>query len=122
MPMPGILVCSMYEDPFLIQKALDCGAKAYVAKCEESTEIIRAIDKILEGEVYVNPKYQTQTPNNALQTLTNRESEILYLIKRSFTNRQIAKRLGISVRTIENHLAKIYAKTETSSREKLLEL
>jgi NarL family two-component system response regulator LiaR len=122
MPMPGILVCSMYEDPFLIQKALDCGAKAYVAKCEESTEIIRAIDKILAGEVYVNPKYQTQTPNNALQTLTNRESEILYLIKRSFTNRQIAKRLGISIRTIENHLAKIYAKTETSSREKLLEL
>jgi len=62
--MPGILVCSMYEDHFLIQRALDSGANAYVAKCAESSEIITAIDKIMAGEIYVNPKYLEITEIN----------------------------------------------------------
>ncbi|MDR0502598.1 MAG: response regulator transcription factor [Treponema sp.] len=119
---PCILVCSMYEDPFLIQRALDSGANAYVAKCAESEEIITAIDKILAGDLYVNPKYQIQTPKRAWQMLTSRENEIVSLIKQSLSSRQIAKRLGISIRTVENHLAHIYEKTETCSREELLEL
>ena len=49
-PVPGILVCSMYEDPFLVKRALDSGAKAYVAKTAESGEIIDAIETILNNE------------------------------------------------------------------------
>ena len=56
--LPGILVCSMYEDPFLIQRAIDLGARAYVPKSAELSEIITAIDALLAGDTYINPKYK----------------------------------------------------------------
>jgi len=118
--VPGVLVCSMYEDPFLIQRAFETGAKAYIAKSAEAGEFITAIDAILEGKTYLNPKYQLQT--DKCSVLTRHENEIAALVKQSFSTRQIAKRLGISVRTIENHLAHIYVKTDASSREELFEL
>jgi len=118
--VPGILVCSMYEDPFLIQRAFDSGVKAYVAKSAEAGEFITAIDAILEGKTYINPKYKLQTEKYGV--LSKRENEIAALIKQALTTQQIAKRLGISVRTVENHLAHIYVKTDASSRGELLEL
>jgi len=120
--MPGILVCTMYEDPFLIQRTLDCGGNAYVSKCAESSEIITAIDKILAGENYVNPIYQKQPPKSTGQVLTYRENIIVSLVKQSRSKKQIAEHLGVSVRTVENHLANIYFKTNTKSRDDLLEL
>jgi NarL family two-component system response regulator LiaR len=120
--MPGILVCSMYEDRFLIQRAMDLGAKAYVAKSAESGEIINAIDAILAGKTYINPRYQIHTPKHSWAVLTRRENEIVALVKQSLTPRQIAKRLAISLRTVENHLANIYVKTNTASRSDLMEL
>ena len=121
-PLPGILVCSMYDDPFLVQRAIELGASAYVAKTADSGEIITAIDAILAGNTYVNNKYRIKAPNQLWSKLTPRENDIMALIKRSFSNRQIARRLGLSIRTIENHLAHIYVKTETASREELMEL
>jgi len=55
-PVPGILVCSMYEDPFLIQRAIDSGVKAYVSKSSESGELVTVIDALLKGGFYINPK------------------------------------------------------------------
>jgi len=118
--VPGVLVCSMYEDPFLIQRAFDAGAKAYIAKSAEAGEFITAIDAILAGNTYINPKYQLQT--DKYSALSKRENEIAALVKQALTTQQIAKRLGISVRTVENHLAHIYVKIDASSRGELLEL
>ena len=120
--LPGILVCSMYEDPFLIQRALDYGAQAYVAKSAEAGEIIVAIDAILAGNTYVNPKYRIQPRKRAWSVLTRRENEIVTLVKQSLSTRHIARRLGISIRTVENHLAHIYTKTDAASREELFDL
>jgi NarL family two-component system response regulator LiaR len=121
-PLPGILVCSMYEDPFLIQHAMDSGAGAYVAKSAESAEIITAIDAILAGNKYINAKYQMQTSSKAWSVLSRRENEIVTLLKRSMNTRQIAKQLGLSQRTVENHLSHIYVKTNTASRAELIKL
>jgi DNA-binding NarL/FixJ family response regulator len=118
-PCPKVLVCSMYEDPFLIQRAIDSGADAYVAKSEELGEIIKAINAILAGEKYVDAKYHLEIDKNSWKNLTERENEIAFLVKQSLSNRQIAKRLGLSKRTIENHLAHIYDKTGISSRAEL---
>jgi NarL family two-component system response regulator LiaR len=122
MRLPGVLVCSMYEDPFLIQRAMDLGAAAYVAKSAEVGEIITAIDSILAGKTYVNPKYRIQEQKQAWSALTHRQNEIVSLVKQSLSTRQIAKRLGINARTVENHLTHIYVKTEANSREELFEL
>jgi len=119
--VPGILVCSMYEDPFLIQRIFEMGAQAYIAKSSaEAEEFITAIEAILEGKTYINPKYQLQADNRP--ALTRRENEIAALVKQALSTQQIAKRLGISARTVENHLAHIYVKTNTPSRKKLFEM
>ena len=120
--LPGILVCSMYEDPFLIQRAMDLGARAYVPKSAESGEILAAIDAILAGETYINKKDKTQIQKQSWQVLTRRENEIVSLIKQSFSAKEIAQRLNISLRTVENHLVHIYTKTGTTSREELFNL
>jgi len=112
----------MYEDPFLIQRAMDLGARAYVPKSAESGEILAAIDAILAGETYINKKDKTQIQKQSWQVLTRRENEIVSLIKQSFSAKEIAQRLNISLRTVENHLVHIYTKTGTTSREELFNL
>jgi len=121
-PMPGILVCSIYEDPFLVQRALDSGARSYVPKSAEPKEILTAIDALLEGGVYVNPRYRIKTPKHSWSILSHRENEIVANIKQNMNNKQIAKRLNIAIRTVENHISHIYLKTGAASREELLEL
>jgi NarL family two-component system response regulator LiaR len=113
--LPGILVCSMYEDPFLIQRAMDLGARAYVSKTAELWEIITAIDAMLAGNTYINPRYKIQAQEH---DLTPQENKIIFLLKQSLSNQQIAERLELSVRTVENHLAHIYKKTKITSRDK----
>jgi len=120
--LPGILVCSMYEDAFLIQRAIDLGARAYVPKSAESNEILTAIDALLAGDTYINKKFKAQKQKQNLQSLTRRENEIVALIKQSLSAKEIAKRLKISLRTVENHLVHIYTKTGYSSREELFNL
>jgi NarL family two-component system response regulator LiaR len=119
---PKVLVCSMYEDPFLIHRTMVAGADAYVAKSEELSEIINAIDAILARETYLNAKYPRLTEENPWKKLTSRENEIAFLVKQSFSNKQIAKKLGINERTVENHLSRIYDKTGIDSRAELFGL
>jgi NarL family two-component system response regulator LiaR len=116
--MPGILVCSMYEDPFLVQQAMNLGASGYVPKSSGPEEILTAIEALLEGGVYI-PSCMARAPERPWSKLTNRETEIVALIKQNMNSKQIAKRLRINIRTVENHLSHIYLKTGAVSREEL---
>lgn len=118
-PAPDVLVCSMYEDPFLVKRAMDLGAKAYVAKSAVAGEITAAIDAILAGETYTSVKIKAQEQNKSFPAFTRRESEIVSLVKQSLSNQQIAKMLGINNRTVENHLQSIFEKTGIASRKEL---
>jgi NarL family two-component system response regulator LiaR len=120
--LPGILVCSMYDDIFVIQNAFDAGAAAFVSKSADIKEIITAIDAALAGESYLNPKYETLIRRGGSSGLTRREREIAALVKQTLSNEQIAKRMNISLRTVQNHLAHIYVKTNTHSRSELAQL
>ena len=122
MLMPHILICSMYDDPFLIQQAFNMGAKAFISKSAKSSEIIAAIDALLEGGTYINPRYTLDDLIQTWSVLSRRENEIVALTKRNLNNRQIAKRLSINIRTVENHITRIYIKTGTKSREELINL
>jgi len=93
-----------------------------VAKSAVAEEITAAIDAILAGETYTSVKIKAQNKNKTFLALTRRENEIVSLVKQSLTNQQIAKMLGLSNRTIENHLQSIYEKTGVASREKLISL
>ena len=118
--LPGIMVCSMYEDAFLIQRAMNLGARAYVTKSAQLDEILAAIDALLTGDTYISPKNKPQ--KQSWQALTRRENEIVSLVKQSFSAKEIAERLKISQRTVENHLVHIYTKTGCLSREELFNL
>jgi NarL family two-component system response regulator LiaR len=120
--LPGIVVCSMYEDPFLIQNACNAGARAYIAKSVDINEIISAIDAVLAGNTYIKAKYQLPVQKWASSGLSSREREIVALIKQRLSNKEIAEKMNISVRTVENHLSHIYVKTNTFSRNELAEL
>jgi NarL family two-component system response regulator LiaR len=121
--IPDIMVCSMYEDPFSIQRAMDSGARAYVSKSAEPVEILKAIDTLLEGGVYINSKYEMWKEQRQNRfALTRRENEIVVFVKQNMSNKQIAKRLSINLRTVENHLSHIYIKIGVACREDLFNL
>jgi NarL family two-component system response regulator LiaR len=121
-PMPYILICTMYEDPFLIQRAINSGAQGYVPKSAEPGEILIAIDALLKDGVFINQKYLVNTQQQIWSILSRRESQILTLVKQNMSNKQIAKLLNLNLRTVENHLSRAYLKTGVSSREELFDL
>jgi len=122
MPMPNVLVCSMYEDPFLARRAMELGARGYVTKSAVADEITAAIDAIAAGGTYTSVKSKTRDQGKMFTALTRRENEIAALVKQSLTNRQIIEMLGLSNRTLENHLKNIYDKTGVTSRKELFDL
>jgi len=119
-----VLVCSVLEDPFRIRTTLSQGASGYISKSRGKDELLKAIDALSRGETYVSDEYkeifaETSASENRF---TKREQEVLYLIKQHNTNREIAKALDISVRTVENHISNIYFKTKTKMRQKLMRM
>lgn len=119
---PAILVCSMYDDPYVAHNALCSGADGYICKSAEPEEFAAAVDTVLAGKTYTGKSVEIPVQNQSWEALTRRESEIVTLLKCSFTNRQIAKSMGISVRTVENHLSHIYEKTGIPTRRGLVNL
>jgi NarL family two-component system response regulator LiaR len=122
-PLP-VLVYSVFEDSFRIQTAMRLGARGYISKSADEAELIRAIDLILGGSLYIDTRFELsiRRNQNMYAEFTQREREILTMIKDHCDNNAIAKTLKISLRTVENHLSHIYLKTGIKSREKLITL
>ena len=112
----------MYEDPFLVQRAMELGAKGYVTKSAVAGEITAAIDALLAGGTYTGVKSKIQDQKKIFHALTRRENEIVSLVKQSLSNQHIAKMLGLNNRTVDNHLRSIYEKTGVTSRKELFDL
>ena len=123
-PKPPVLVCSILEDPFRIKTALKYGAAGYVPKTGGKTELLDAIDTVLQGKVYITNEHSVKLNESSgtYTQFTKRELEILYLIKQNKTNQQIAQLLAISLRTVENHVSNIYFKTGKDNRLELMNL
>jgi NarL family two-component system response regulator LiaR len=121
---PPVLVCSVIEDSFRIQNALDQGAAGYLPKSGSLDEIITAIDTVLKGETYIPPRHKIKvdTHPDLFSLLTKRETEVLALVRQNHTNTQIAESLRINEQTVKNHIVNIYFKTRTANREDLLRL
>ena len=121
---PVVLVCSVLNEPLRIQSALDMGANGYLSKSGGETELLQAIDTVLRGEVYISGANSEKFVQSygLYSRFTKRETQILILIKENKSNVQIAKELGSSLRTIENHISNIYYKTGTNTREELKRL
>ncbi|MDP9879043.1 DNA-binding NarL/FixJ family response regulator [Variovorax boronicumulans] len=104
-PAPHIVMLSMYDNPEYVQKALQVGARGYVLKDAPAAEIVAAIEAVSAGGTFLSPAvskklFRNQTPR---PLLTPRESEILSALGRGESSKQIARDLGLSVRTVEAH-------------------
>jgi NarL family two-component system response regulator LiaR len=121
---PIAAVYSTFDDYPYISAALGMGVKAYITKRRNEHELEEALLKALDGEVYIDEAAYIKCRNitDILKLLTSREMEILNLARNGLSNRQIATRLGISRRTVENIISRVYSKTGINSRMELVTL
>ncbi len=108
----------MPEDHYVLE-ALRAGIKGYVVKTQAAADLVRAISEVQKGMVYLSPGI-SQTVVQAYLTksdvppdpLTPREREVLQLVAEGKTTKEVAKLLGISVKTAESHRTRIMEKLE----------
>jgi DNA-binding NarL/FixJ family response regulator len=119
----SILVLSAYEDRNYIQELLSLGASGYLVKEEAPGAIVEAVQKVAQGErgwlsrgVAAHMLELVQGGESPLQRLTPREQQVLECVVASKTNGEIARELGISVKTVEKHMVTIFEKLGVSSR------
>lgn len=129
LPALKVLFLTMHEEEGMLLEALAAGADGYLIKRADEPEIIQAIHVVQRGDVYVHPAMtrgllsQTETterPPEPVEPLTRREIDVLRLLARGNTNRQIAGLLALSVRTIESHRANLMGKLGLTSRVELV--
>lgn len=119
-PNTKIILLSMHDEVHLVKEILKAGVNGYVLKKDTHKELLSAIHDVKNGKVYlssdVNKMLITNLNNpDEGKLLTDREREILKLIAREYTNKNIAEELFISERTVETHRKNIFKKTGTNS-------
>jgi DNA-binding NarL/FixJ family response regulator len=123
-PGSRVLVLSAHDDAEHVIPLLQAGATGYLPKTVSLSELLAAIRATSQGESVLPPSVASVVIRHlsgareqpAEEELTRREMEVLCLLSRGFTNHQIARRLGLSVRTVEAHLTHIYGKLNVGSR------
>lgn len=120
----SVLVLSNQNFHTPVSDAIKAGAKGYLLKSTEIEEIEFAIRSILQGLVYITPLAANLLLNqeNELQSLTSREIEVLKLLAAGIPNRDVAKRLHISSRTIDSHRSNIMKKLSVKSNSELVQI
>jgi len=115
-----ILVLTSFNDSERIVGALDAGAVGYLLKDTDPDEVLRGIRAVARGESPIDPKAArtllgARAGSQPVQ-LTAREAEVLALVREGLANRQVARRLDISERTVKAHLTSAFARIGVSDR------
>ena len=132
-PLLPILVITQHDEMVYAERALKAGARGYVMKQETTDKIMAAIRTVLAGGHYFSPRIaalalrrfgqnRSQLRNNksGINTLSNRELQVLQLLGAGLGTRVIANKLGLSVKTIEAHREHVKHKLGLSSASQLL--
>jgi len=130
LPQAHVLILTVHEDEGLLREAMQAGASGYITKRAIESELIDAIHAVCRGETYVHPAMthilvrdltsSAPEDEDLVEPLTPRETEVLGLIARGYTNRRAAELLGISVRTVESHRANLMHKLGLRGRVELV--
>ena len=132
MPALRVLVLTLHEDRAYLNQALEAGVRGYILKRSAVENLVHAIRAVLVGGTYVDPaiigrvldsKRSHAKPSahrSASPALTERESEVLKLAALGFTNKEIAARLDIGVKSVETYKARGLDKLELKTRAELV--
>lgn len=131
LPMLKVLVLSQYDDPAYLHQALAAGASGYALKHSAGQELLRAIRAVTRGEVYLHPalariiveeSWGPRAPSESfqVQSLSERETQVLRLIALGYTTKEIAEELSISIRTVETYKQRFIDKLGLQGRAALV--
>jgi len=120
LPRTRVLVLTMHEEEEYVLHVVRAGAAGYLLKHAATTELLQAVRELAAGGVHFGPYAakvladQVHQPNRAMGDpygeLSAREREVLHLMADGLTTKEISKKLGISVKTAENHRGRVLAK------------
>jgi two-component system response regulator NreC len=129
-PHTRVLALTVHEDEGMLREMIRAGAHGYIIKRAIESELIQAIRIVAQGYIYVYPSLtgallQDLSPHSrpakpSHEMLTLRETDVLLLLVRGYTNRQIAEELNLSQRTIEGHRSSLVSKLGMKSRVELM--
>ena len=126
----NVLVLSMHDEELYAERALRAGAKGYITKNEASTEVVKAIRCVMNGEVYASRQVTARlleritlrrvAPELAgMETLADRELEVFQMLGRGKSTREIAEALNLGESTVETYRARIKDKLQLRSAAEL---
>ena len=128
-PTVKVVALTMHEERGYVTRLLRAGAAAYVAKRSATEELVRAIRAVASGGTYIDPSLaaalladrppRADGPRQAAD-LTAREGEVLRLVARGYSNKEIAAALEVSVKTVETHKANGMTKLGLTNRAALV--
>ncbi len=121
-PATKVLVLSMHQDREYVVEIMRSGARGYVLKNSPPNELIRAIESVHSGQAFFSPAISTvllqelsRPEKSAATELSEREREVLGLVASGLSNKEIADKLGVGVRTIETHRERLMRKLDIHS-------
>ena len=118
-PSTRTIALTVHTENHYVMAALEAGFSGYVLKSQAAAQLVRAIQEVSRGSIYLSPGvshvvveaslHKTKLPGDPL---TDRERQVLQLVAEGRTTKQIAKLLGVSAKTAESHRTRIMAKLE----------
>ena len=115
-----IILISINESAEDIHRAMEAGARGYVAKSQSKEMILSAIRAVMKGECYLSPELARRlSVRAATKCLSQREIDVLRLIANGLGNKQIAAELALAENTVKTHIARIMGKLEVHDRTSL---
>ncbi|MDH5540493.1 MAG: response regulator transcription factor [Rhizobacter sp.] len=105
------VLLSGVDDPRLIRQARALGINAYLSKALPSDQMVQVLRRVMAGETWYPPQMA-----GAASRLTDRQMEVLQLVGRGRSNREIAARLGVGERTVKDHLSLIFVRLGAANR------
>jgi len=126
-----ILVVTSHDESLFAERCLRAGAKGYVMKTASLDDLMQAFNEISGGRLYLSSKmrglilnrmsgHEAERTRSRFERLSDRELLIVQHISQSMDNREIAKQMKISIKTIESHRSRIKSKLELSSPSELV--
>jgi DNA-binding NarL/FixJ family response regulator len=119
-PETAVVFYTAFGDRALVSEALDAGVRGFVLKEAPLVDLVRALERVVAGEAYVDPVLAGALVSGRLvervPALTQREREVLRLLADGLPNEEIGKRLHISPETVRTHVRKAMAKLEADTR------
>jgi two-component system, NarL family, response regulator NreC len=131
-PEINILILTMHDDEEYLFRAIQGGASGCILKSAPHDELMSAIESVAKGDAYLHPSATKRLMeeylgsvkhdgNDTYNLLSDREKEVLTLVAKGYSNKEIAEQLIISVKTVETHKGNLMEKLQMKTRPELVE-